>query len=1330
MEAKLLPDFDIRLRGRNEFQDYDLSSPGTKQNALQNVAAVGAVHAVDTFRVNLGSGEKLRALVNETGAIKNIFIEGGPLASAQPGTPDTIARNFLKQHTSLFRLSRGDVANLKLTKQDTDRGTTFLTYVQRVHGVKVFEGEVQVVVNSKGEILSVREGFLITDQTINLTSGLSEVEALSKAFEYSGKKVDSVFIQVQAQTSDLSAYANPLGSNFENVFSELVVVRVNDSARLAWHVYTEVGPIESYEVLVDAATGDLLFRNNLCVSEAQGTVFTVHPDSSVRQLVSFVGNTTINTSAGWMETSMVTTGNNVDAYLDTDANNAADPNNGPGLSNGHAFSSSQDFTFPFSTAVDPRTQQAAVVTNLFYFNNVMHDFSYGLGFTETAGNFQTNNFGRGGVGNDSVIAEAQDGSGFNNANFRTLPDGIRSRMQQYLFQTASPVRDSSVDSDVVFHEYGHGISNRLIGNGGSALAGIQSGALGEGWSDYWALTLNNNGVMAEYSTRNPIKGIRRAAYTVPADTVHDSYADLLSDDKRPHPDGEVWAATLWDLRTQLGATITDRLVLNGMKFTPSRPSFLAARDGILQADQNLNAGANRCVIWTVFARHGMGVSAVGNDGPTHIAATDTPSDCGGGSNCASTPVTIGQTLNGILTTTDCRYPTGSNWYSDAYSFNGTAGQQVAIAMSSSSFDTWLALISPTGSELTIDNDGGGGTNSRIPATNGFYTLPSSGTYLIQASSNLTNATGSYTLSLSAPPSGVPNDNFANAQIINGSSGTVTGNNIGTTKESGEPNHVGISGGASVWYRWTAPASGSVTMTTAGSNFDTLLAVYTGSSVNALTSIASNDDASPSDLSSRVTFNAVAGTIYRIAVDGFFGATGSIVLNWNSLPVGPANNNFVSAQTITGNSGSVGGNNANASKEAGEPNHGGDSGGVSVWYVWQAPGSGTMTINTVGSNFDTLLGVYTGSSVSNLTTIASNDDESFPSTLTSRVTFNAVVGTTYRLAVDGFNGGVGNIVLNWSQSVPPSQPTANAATNVTGNSFTSNWSSSSTATGYRLDVSTSNSFSNFVSGYNNLDVGSVLGRNITGLSAGTTYYYRVRAYNTNGTSGNSGTITVTTTVNPPNPPAANTATNVASNSFTSNWSSSVTATGYRLDVSTSSSFSSFVSGYNNLDVGNVLSRSVSGLSAGTTYYYRVRAYNNGGTSGNSNSVSLTTSSPPSMIFIELGTTNRAAALDAVTLLRGPFRVLNNFNFHPDRHTRVIIFTSNHGLTLPDSSILTVRAAGLGLTVEGVGPVLGVTGMNASYIVVRLPDGLPSGDLPLTVTLRGVASSNSPTLSISQ
>jgi uncharacterized protein (TIGR03437 family) len=121
------------------------------------------------------------------------------------------------------------------------------------------------------------------------------------------------------------------------------------------------------------------------------------------------------------------------------------------------------------------------------------------------------------------------------------------------------------------------------------------------------------------------------------------------------------------------------------------------------------------------------------------------------------------------------------------------------------------------------------------------------------------------------------------------------------------------------------------------------------------------------------------------------------------------------------------------------------------------------------------------------------------------------------------------------------------------------------------------------------------------------------------------------------------------------------------------------------------------------------------------------SPPPTIFTEPG--NKAVALDSVTRLRGPFPVLNTHNFSPDQHTRVMLFTSNLGLSQPDSAILSVRVNGILLTVENVGTVSGVQGLDASYIVVRLPDGLPSGNLPLTVTLHGVVSSNTPILEIS-
>ncbi|HEX8474641.1 MAG TPA: M36 family metallopeptidase, partial [Pyrinomonadaceae bacterium] len=470
-KRETLPNYDIRLAGRGEFVDVELNTDGGRRNALQksNAATQARASAVDTFRARLNpeQGRNLRAELNEAGGLKNFFIDGAPLSVPQSDVPDRIARNFLKAQSPLFALSATAVNQLKLEKEDNDAGTTFLDYAQTVGGIKVFEGNVKVVVNGNGEVLSVREGFIVgAAQKVKLQPTLTEAEAIATAFEHAGRTVLPSLAETspRASVGERALFANPLSSDFEEVLSELNVVRVGDAARLAWHVYADVGPEEWYEILVDAHTGELLLRHNLYVFEAQGTVYTEAPDKGARQLVSFVGDTTINTAAGWMGTSTVTTGNNVEAYLDTNADNAPDANNGTGLSNGHAFAADQNFTFPFSTTVDPRTQQAAVVTNLFYFNNIMHDFSYNLGFTESARNFQVNNYGRGGLGNDSVRAEAQDGSGTNNANFATPPDGQRPRMQQYLFTAPAPDRDSSVDGDVVFHEYGHGISNRLIGN--------------------------------------------------------------------------------------------------------------------------------------------------------------------------------------------------------------------------------------------------------------------------------------------------------------------------------------------------------------------------------------------------------------------------------------------------------------------------------------------------------------------------------------------------------------------------------------------------------------------------------------------------------------------------------------------------------------------------------------------------------------------------------------------------------------------------------------------------------------------------------------------------
>jgi Zn-dependent metalloprotease len=738
-----LPDFDIRQE-ITALQRQSASKSSPDSAVMQSRA-----DAIENFRVAFPpeNQEGLRIELNDAGVPKTFFNLSAALSKPSQDSPDQIARGFLSQHQEIFGLNSRDDEELKLESEDNDQGITFIHYRQTIGGIGVFQGQVQVVVGAAGEVLSVMEGMTMPDHNLSTTPGLSEVEGLAQAFKFCGREAQGLLRPVEERVTPggRAKFANPLGEDNEDILSDLQVMRIADRAVLAWHAYIEAGSSEWYEICVDANTGALLFRYNLYADAAQGTVARRDPIATPRTLESFVGDTTINTAAGWMGTSTVTTGNNVEAYLDTDANNTPDNNNTTGLSVGHAFSSTQDFTFPFTLGVDPRTQRPASVTNLFYFCNIMHDFVYRLGFTESAGNFQTSNFGRGGTGNDSVRAEAQDGSGTNNANFATPPEGSRPRMQQFLFTRGTTNladdRDSSEDGDVVLHEYGHGVSNRLVGGpqNTSCLGGTQAGAMGEGWSDYWAITFYNDGRVGEYVTNNTTNGIRRAAYTVPANPIHDSYADLGAGGFEVHRDGEVWAATLWDLRTQLGAAVCDRLVLEGMKFTPCSPSFLNARDGILQADQSINGGANRCAIWTVFARHGMGVSATGNNGTTHNAATDVPADCGGGGVTTvffdNFDTSLGWTTNASGTDTAT---TGQWERGDPQDTNSNGLKQLGTTVSGVNDLVTGRLAGASAGENDID---GGTTSIRSP----LITLPSSGTltlsfsYYLAHGSNATSA---------------------------------------------------------------------------------------------------------------------------------------------------------------------------------------------------------------------------------------------------------------------------------------------------------------------------------------------------------------------------------------------------------------------------------------------------------------------------------------------------------------------------------------------------------------------------------------------------------------
>jgi alpha-tubulin suppressor-like RCC1 family protein len=268
-------------------------------------------------------------------------------------------------------------------------------------------------------------------------------------------------------------------------------------------------------------------------------------------------------------------------------------------------------------------------------------------------------------------------------------------------------------------------------------------------------------------------------------------------------------------------------------------------------------------------------------------------------------------------------------------------------------------------------------------------------------------------SVDLPP---PNDGFAGAQVLAGPIGSVRGSNANADKQAGETDHDGFAAAdSSVWYRWTAPVSGPVIIDTLGSTFDTVLAVYTGTTVNALTAVASNDDAA--GLQSQVEYTATVGTTYRIAVAGFNGGSGHVLLHWLQAP---ANNDFAAATTLTGTTGTSPGNNVGADLEAGEPDHNPTANGAiaSIWYRWTAPAGGRTAFDTFSSTFDTVLAVYTGTTVDHLTPVGANDDGQH--VLQSQVVFTAAAGTTYRIALAAFDtlpAPSGPATLNWRQSAP-------------------------------------------------------------------------------------------------------------------------------------------------------------------------------------------------------------------------------------------------------------------------------------------------------------------------
>ena len=406
----------------------------------------------------------------------------------------------------------------------------------------------------------------------------------------------------------------------------------------------ETQPAVTFEASVEAFNSD---QNSYRVYDAP----VAAPTFGERTLKTTTGDGDAS-PLGWHNDGQVqydiTRGNNVFAYHDAGPDTEPQPATGTATPQGGL-----SFDFPANLHQAPETYRDAAITNLFYWNNHIHDVFHHYGFTEAAGNFQQNNFGNGGLGQDAVQAEAQDGGGMNNATFLALQDGQPARMQMFLWANL-PILDGDFDNGVIVHEYAHGISTRLTGGPEqTCLGGAEQG--GEGWSDYFALmlTMNPTSVPENFATGQGMAtyvmgqdpdgaGIRPAKYSTDFSVNPYTFGDLTNDEIiAPHGVGFIWGTMLWEMTAALvdeygydpdltsgngGNNIALQLVVDALKLQPCSPTFVEMRDAILAADEINHGGAHRCLIWESFAKRGLGYSAESgtNDLGDEIAAFDLP----------------------------------------------------------------------------------------------------------------------------------------------------------------------------------------------------------------------------------------------------------------------------------------------------------------------------------------------------------------------------------------------------------------------------------------------------------------------------------------------------------------------------------------------------------------------------------------------------------------------------------------------------------------------------------------------------------------------------------
>jgi extracellular elastinolytic metalloproteinase len=597
---------------------------------------------------------------------------GGFLTARSEHRPKTIALDYVRAHPGTFKLDDGDLADLTLARayRFAD-GAVHLQWEQFYRGIPVFGPGLRANVDADGRLINVGAGARPDPRVASIEPRLSALDALLAA----GRAAGAAVVPGRPTSRGGAERATDFADGQR---ASLTVM----GDRLAWRVLLKTDARHFYDALVDADSGDTLYRVNL-VREAAAIAFDNYPGAplggvQVAKIFSEAGDDP------WLTLADRLAGDNAHVFSDPeDAIDGPPPDPlpppadeiDPSATGPSAWIYTQETHPPTSPDqdcpptpgcswdnFDPtppnfswRDNLAQAGTQLFYYVNSFHDHlrdAAGIGFDDSSGNFE---------GSDRVEAQVDDGSAtdvapfddfpacdrINNAFVYPVPDGLPLTMQIYLWSSACTVGGTSYDVNpaddalVVYHEYTHGMTNRLVtdGSGFPALNGAQPGAMDEGFADFYALdALNGQGFEPDSAAPGELaagKYEHDALRTQPFDCpvgaapaacpgtpgagsggyTYGDFAKVLNGHE-VHADGEIWVETLWDLRTRLiadhgaanGITRTRALITDGLRLASANPSFLDMRNAILQADLVRGFG-DTDRIWAVFAARGMGSRA-------------------------------------------------------------------------------------------------------------------------------------------------------------------------------------------------------------------------------------------------------------------------------------------------------------------------------------------------------------------------------------------------------------------------------------------------------------------------------------------------------------------------------------------------------------------------------------------------------------------------------------------------------------------------------------------------------------------------------------------------